>query len=312
MNIDDFHYILAIAEEGGVTKAAKKVFITQPALSQRVKWIENRYQIQIFTRGMDGTHLTRDGECFVKYAQEIINSERNLVRELSDLHDLKTGVLRIGLSQLANSFFLHDLIVSFHEDYPDVKFEFDSGASYQLLPKLLSGKLDLGLFFVDEQTKGVKREFLFDDRLVVIPHMNSHLSEKVYRKEDGRLYIRPEDLSDEPLALPNVGTKVYSLLEEAFEKAGIEPNVQQWSRSYNVLVTIADMGLASAVVLESFLSEDRMKGDCYYIDCDTQLSLAKYVLWPDDYYLTSLAERFIESAKGSWERIQHSISESER
>lgn len=110
MNIDDYRYITTIADLGSFTSATKELFIAQPSLSQRVKYIEDTYNISIFIRDTKGIRLTAEGECFIRYARQILNLENDLQKEHSDIKGHRGNNLRVGTTQLISSPYFDALI----------------------------------------------------------------------------------------------------------------------------------------------------------------------------------------------------------
>ena len=105
-------YILTIYQEGGFTKAAEKLFVSQPSLSASVKRIEEKIGAPIFDRSTNPISLTEVGEEYVKCALNIEEKERNFATYMSDHTNLLTGKLRRGGSSFFSSFVLQPLTIS--------------------------------------------------------------------------------------------------------------------------------------------------------------------------------------------------------
>lgn len=316
MNIDDYRYILTIAEEGSITKAAQKLYITQPALSQRLKVINSNYGVELFTSGSSGIYLTQEGRCFVKYAREILSCEASLRQELADLQGLKTGTLRIGTSQLSNSVFFQAVVAEFHKAFPEIRLDFVEQPSRQLLAQLGSGQIDVGILHngadLLKKTTGhpepVLYEDLFQDRLILIPRAGSELerrAQELCRESGAPPAISPGELADEPLALPDLGTRSCTLFMAICRAGGVTPQINHWSRNYATLSSLAVMGLASAVMLESFLSSSSSRS-MYYFDTAEPDSIPMVIAWPNNQYLSRIAREFITLSK------QHGTQEGPR
>lgn len=298
MNIDDYRYILTIAEEGSITKASKKLYVTQPALSQRVKWIRDMYGIDIFTFDTDGAHLTRDAQCFVKYAQQILNCEENLKQELTDLHDLQDGVLRLGISQLANSYLFQNIVSVFHKKHPSVQLSFTENNSPNLEAALLANKIDIGIFHpLSTPSSKLCYEIIFNDRLILVPRAESPLFQSAYQKDGEPVnVISPNALADEPLALPEVDTRVFEVLSTICQSANVIPHGCYWSKNYAALYCLSTMGVASAIMLESYLSDAQRREVYFYLDTEEVDSIPTAIFWNKDRYLSKIAQEFLRTA----------------
>lgn len=302
MNLEDFRYILAIAEEGSVTKAAKKLYVTQPALSQRIRGIREVYGIDLFCFDSDGAHLTRDGLCFVKYAKQILTAEQNLRQEISDLHELKSGTLRIGASQLASSAYFQDLIAAFHQGYPNVQLKFVEAPSRRVAELLRSNTIDIGVLHSEASLHDLHSEIIFEDRLTVIPRYQSSIKEQARRERQDQksLTLSPLVLANEPLALPEEGTRAYEIVCNIFASYGIVPNIHQWSRNYAALCCLANAGISTTIILESYLSKSQLKAPHCYLESNLVDSVPMLVAWPQDIYLSHAAQAFIKLSRQVW------------
>lgn len=313
MNMDDYRYVLTIAEEGSITKAAQKLYVTQPALSQRLKVINSSYGVELFASGPSGIYLTQEGQCFVKYAKAIQNCEIGLRQELADLQGLKTGMLRIGTSQLSNSTFFQNVVIEFHQIFPHVRLDFVEHPSRHLLTQLNSGQIDIGILHngagllkkVCGHPKPIPFEDLFQDRLIFVPRAGSELERRARElSQEGRadLVISPRELEEEPLALPDFDTCSCKMFMSICQSFNVTPKINHWSRNYATLSSLASMGLASAVMLESFLSSSSSHL-AYHLDTTEKDSIPMVVAWANNQYLSRIAREFIDLSRRQSRRV---------
>ena len=307
MNTDDYKYILAIAEEGSITRAAEKLFITQPALSQRIKHVRKELGIDLFITDKAGIHLTNDGRCLARYAQKILLEEDNMRRELQEMHNMESGSLTIGVSQMSISKYFKNLIIRFHALYPNVKINIMESPSKELRKFLQNGRIDIGILHTSQPHTldgDLHSEFIFHDRLVFLPSTNSNIKKYFYHKNNSVIpYISPQILVNEPLALPESTTEVFSLLSNILQSFNLIPDVQHWSRSYASLTSFAEMGLSNAVLLHSYLGKDIGIGDYSFIDTDQKDNIPTVISWGSDRYVSKIMKQFITIAKDTWTSI---------
>lgn len=298
MNIDDFRYITTIAETGSFTNAAKQLFIAQPSLSQRVKHIEDSYGIIIFIRdSKKGIHLTEEGECFVRYARTILQAEEDLKKEISDMHNLSNSALRIGTSQLINSYLFDKLILLFHNQHPEVHFEFIERPSPVIQQLLAEGEIDIALCYLPVQNPELKYEVVFSDRFVVVPARGSELAQKLEQEATVGGYVDIHLLEDAPFAVGTPGTRLNTYVNTIFEKSHAKPDIQHYSKNFSTLYSIARAGIASTILYESFFDPEKAHEPYYYLNdgVDSDLSIA--VAWRKNTYLRQTANDLIEIAK---------------
>ena len=297
MNIDDFRYITTIAELGSFTGAAQKLFIAQPSLSQRVKYIEKTYGISIFSRNAKGVSLTEEGACFVKYAQAILNSESDLRREIADMHSFDNRILRIGTTQFIRSYFFDALIKRFYMEHPNVQLEIIDGSSIQQQELLASGKTDIAVCYLPVTSKDIKYEVVFEDNYVLVPAKDGTLKEKIEEEMgDSNEPIPISLLNNEVFATAPAGTRLYEYVEGLQEKNNVHFDIQHYVKNYSMLYAIAETGMASTILYESFFDPSKEYMPYYYVD-DEASELQVAVMWRKGAYLQNEARELIRIAK---------------
>ena len=98
MNLKQARYIRTIAQEGGVTAAAKKLYISQPSLSQMLRQIEGELGVELFDRTVQPFRPTYAGECYLRAAQAMLSANEILENEIQQIRQEDRGRLRLGIS----------------------------------------------------------------------------------------------------------------------------------------------------------------------------------------------------------------------
>lgn len=135
-------YIYAVYEEKSFSKAAKRLFISQPSLSATVKRVEERVGYPIFDRSSKPLKLTEVGERYIDAAEQIMSVEKQFSEYVNDWGELQTGRLVLGGSNLYSSWVLPQLMGKFSRRFPQVKMELIEESSAELLLSLQNGKID--------------------------------------------------------------------------------------------------------------------------------------------------------------------------
>ena len=296
MNIDDFRYITTIADLGSFTGAAQKLFIAQPSLSQRVKYIEKTYGISIFSRNTKGVQLTEEGACFVKYAQAILNSENDLRREIADMHSFDNRILRIGTTQFICSWFFDALIKRFYMEHPNVQLEISDGSSTEQQEMLQAGKTDIAICYMPVVSKDLKYEVVFQDNYVLVPAKDGTLGERIASAGLQNEPIPVPFLQDEVFAAAPAGTRLNTYVMSLQEKYDTQIDIQHFVKNYSMLYAIAETGMASTILYESFFDPGKTYMPYYYLD-DESSELQVAVMWRKGAYLQQEAKELIRLAK---------------
>ena len=187
---------LAIANEGSITRAAEVLHITQPALSRQLVQLEKELDCALFVRGKKHMTLTDEGQLLERRAREILSLVALTEDELAAKDELLEGTISIGTGEFISMKRLADLIASFHQRYPNVKFDLLTGIADQVAERLDRGLLDFGLFIEPIEKKAYDYRRMPDtEKWVATMQIDDPLASKQV--------ITAEDLKDRALILPS-------------------------------------------------------------------------------------------------------------
>src|SRR5215210_7059600 len=175
MYIETFKVFCDLAETGSFSKAAGLNSITQSAVSQQIRSLENKFQVTLVERGRRSFSLTAEGTAFLSASREILEVYNHLGDRLHELRNVVAGELRIASIY---SIGLHELPVrlkTFRERFPDVEVHVEYRRSAQVYALVQSGEVDCGLVAYPAKRNGLHCEVFSEDRLVVICHPNHPL-----------------------------------------------------------------------------------------------------------------------------------------
>lgn len=166
----DMRYIYEVYKEGSFSKAAQKLYLTQPTLSIAIRKIEEQYGMPLFDRSTKPLKLTDAGALYIQKIKEIMALEEELACQINDLSSLKSGHIRIGGTQYFNSYVLPSVLEQFALQYPGVRIELREDTSAGIGQLLSDGSVDL-MFSVndmDESLFDLKPVFK-DELLLAVP-----------------------------------------------------------------------------------------------------------------------------------------------
>lgn len=145
MEEKDFELLAILNETQNITRASELLFMTQSALSKRIKAIEKELGIELFSRSRSGIRFTPAGEEVLAHSTEAAKVLEDMRRKLSALHSEICGSIRMGISINFSLFLLPPLLVEFHRKYPKVNLHIQTGQSRNLHKQLLDGSMDLAI-----------------------------------------------------------------------------------------------------------------------------------------------------------------------
>ncbi len=187
MNTRQIEYFLAVANELNFTKAAEKMYVSQTAVTQQIKALEDAIGAQLFARTKKKVALTSAGEAFYLEAPGILEHIEAVFQHTKDAATGMTGTLEIGFSADAKATAFPDRILDFHHHYPNIRLHFSSGNPSDLAARLRNRELDLIVtpIFDDSYLKGISYKVYQRSPLVVVVPIDHRLSHKrrIYRKD---------------------------------------------------------------------------------------------------------------------------------
>lgn len=167
MQISELRMLTVMAEEMNMRKASERLFVSQPALSQRLQSIEKAWGYKIFLRSQRGLTTTPAGERIIEYAKEMVLKEEKIREELSALESEVSGTLRLAVASIIGQHWLPKILKKYVNRYPHAKISLITGWSSEILKSLYEDNVHLGIIRGNPDWKGVKRHLLTDSLYLV-------------------------------------------------------------------------------------------------------------------------------------------------
>lgn len=252
MTSKELLYVKTVAEERSISKAAKKLYMAQPSLSQSIQKLEETLGTQLFHRTPSGLTLTYAGERYCQTASQILKMYENLEQEISDINDLKTGRIQLGITNHLGALVLPVVLPSFRLRCPNVEIEIMEENTAVLEQALLAGALDFAIMHAPKETlqPQLVYELLEDDPFLLAMSPRSPLLDQTVRIRD---YPYPvldlKFLKNEPLILLRKEQRIRQVADAALKKAGIaQPDVILTLKNFETACMLASQGLGTAFV----------------------------------------------------------------
>lgn len=161
-------YFLAVAQHHSFTKAAAALHVSQPALSQQVRQLEESLSAQLFDRSGRTTRLTDAGEVYLRYARRASQELEEGKRAIHDVGDLSRGALRVALTPTFTTYLVGPLVEAFHSRYPNITLNLREIAQEQMEELLLADELDVGVAFEDGHSQDIETQPLLIEALALV------------------------------------------------------------------------------------------------------------------------------------------------
>ncbi|MFF1956796.1 LysR family transcriptional regulator [Streptomyces sp. NPDC058220] len=241
MQFQQLLYFVAVAETRHFTRAAERVHVSQPSLSQQIRALEKELGAELFSRARGNVALTDAGEALLPLARRILADAETARHEVQELVQLRRGRVRLGAPPSLCTGLLPDVLRAFHDLHPGIELLIEESGSHDLVRELARGALDLALVALPLPAPSpalTTVELLHEDLVVV-----SSAAAPAPRRP-----VRIADLQGEPLVMFRHGYDLRELTVAACRAEGFEPSFTVEGGEMDAVLGFVRAGLGVAVV----------------------------------------------------------------
>ena len=291
MNVRQAQYLIAVFEEGSISSAAKRLYITQPALSQTIQMAEKEAGAKIFNRGTSPISLTCAGEKYIAAARKLIALEEDLRREITEIRQETSGRLRVGISTLRSMAILPRVLPRFFRLYPLVELEVEETGSSSMEQLVLGGKVDLALLLSRSQVlEELSYVSLCRERLLLFAGPDTALAKRIPPYTD----ISIDEARAEQFISVHPGHGTRTTQDHMFEEYGMSPRILFETHSVEVARRLAISYNAVALFPETLLSNWIQPTGIYYPILGDQFLRELYFCYGRNSYVPRYMSDFIQ------------------
>lgn len=255
MNIDFELYRVfnEVANTGNITAASERLHISQPAVSKSIKSLEEQLGGSLFVRTKRGVILTEEGRQLYNYIKVAIEYIRNAENKFTDMVNLETGTIKIGISRTLVEYYLLPFLEMFHKDYPNIKIEIITNMASELVPKLRDGLIDMIIANMPMKNQNdVVIEKLVDIQDIFVVNRN-------YNVDSYEIDLK--DLNSYSLILQPKGNNTRDYLDNVLAKYNIYLDPEMVLASYGLVEDMTKIGYGIGYVVEKFVANDLKSGE---------------------------------------------------
>ena len=202
-----------VAELQNITKAARVLHISQPAVTKHIKLLEETLQIPLFVRSGKGMALTEAGLVYLQHVQQIAKAHENVLRQLRAPADVLTGHLRIGCNQTVLSYYLPRMLGQFKTRHPAVICDIMDGNTDTIIGALLDQRLDLALIEGPCRRPEIQIRTFLEDEIIWVASPHDPLAKKKHHAV--------ADILSRPLIVRETGAGGRQFMEQALQQLRI-------------------------------------------------------------------------------------------
>lgn len=246
MDLRQLEYFVEIARTLHFTRTAESLNISQPALSQQIKLLEEELGAPLFDRLGRKVSLTKFGHSFLPYAQQIIFNANQGKTAVHDTMSLKRGQINVGVANGLMSYVMAGTVSSFHKKFPAIRVSLETSRTQAIEKNILTGKYDIGLVNETDNEKDISFIPIFQEELyLVCPKGNKWIKNDSF----------PLELADHlPLILPPADYALRLLIEKEFRKKGLNPKIILEVSDFETIRLLVKSGVGCSFLPDRYLS----------------------------------------------------------
>ena len=308
-------YIYEIYKEKSFTKAAKNLFISQPALSAAVKKVEDDLHIKIFDRSSP-LSLTLEGTAYIKAIEDVYNIKKDFENYVIDVSNLNVGSIRVSGANFISSYVIPKIIVPFSKQHPTINIELVESNSKTLINELISENIDLLIDYNSDENLIESYPLFSETILLCIPrhfNINSKLSDYSFSSEDIRNNIHLSDntkkiklneLKDESFLMLKSGNSMNRHGFNMCSECGFEPQVSIYFDQLMTSYNMASSGLGICFITDTLVKEVAPHDNLLYYKIDSEYAKRTvYLLHKKKGYINKVIREFMNTASKVYKNI---------
>lgn len=259
-----YRYVYAIYREGNFTKAAQKLFISQPSLSVAIQNIEKKVGAPLFDRSGAKIELTEIGREYIAAAEQIIRTEQEFSKRIHDIYGLETGELSVGGTNYLCSYVLPRIMNRFASRYPKINVTLVEGNSENLRQMIEREELDIVIDSFEEDMQTLRGFPLVSEKILLCVPSERPINRELmqYRISPDSIYSGAIDLDavssvpiqrfqNEDFVLLKSGNDMFKRAMKIFNNGNVTPRVQFSVDQLNISFALAESGMASCFATDT-------------------------------------------------------------
>ena len=289
MDIRTLRYFVEVVRQQSFTRAAEKLYVTQPTISKMLKNLEDELNCTLLIRDGRKLLMTDTGQVVFERGLAILDEFRQLEAELSDINHLNKGVLRLGIPPMVGML-MAGPIGLFRQRYPGVELKISEFGGLTVQQAVMNGELDLAMTALPvEEESALTTLPLFSHPLcVLVPRSGEWLEQTS---------VSPTQLAAHPLLIYNEDFALSRQLMQLFARHDVKPRIAVRSGQWDFLAAMVQAGVGVAILPEPIcrkLDEKTLR----WIPLESELRWQLGMIWREGVYLSHSAQAWLKCCEG--------------
>ena len=286
MELDQVAAFLEVARQQSFSRAAEKLYRTQPAISAQIRSLEQEFGQKLFDRLGRRIFLTPSGEVLFEYGEKLLALHRETLQRVREAQGAVAGKLIVGANEATCLYVLPQVFAEFKRNYPQVGISVYRSFSHKILQKMAESEVDVGIVTLPVSQNNLKVVPIFEDELHVVVPAGHPLAK--------RASVKIEDLVKEPLIFPK-GGHTRELLERLFRKYRKQLQISMELASVESIKKFVGAGLGISLLSRSYAEMEMRSGVLKLIPLQgIELRRKLALVYRTDRHLSRAAQAFAE------------------
>jgi len=283
MDLRQLEIFVQVARRGSFTGAANALHMAQPAVSIAIKKLEQELALPLLNRGDRKVSLTPEGEVLLRHADTLLRQANNALLEMTELHQLKRGIVTIGVPGMVGSYYFPPILMAFKSRYPELKIRVVEGGTREILGSIKRGELDMGIVISSDIPSSMHSRPVLREEMVACVAVDHPLA------ESGT--ISYQRFFAEDLALFREDYFHREIINKMAEQVGLTPKVAFETNLINLIKTIVKQGFAISTLLRMVIKDEP---DIVPLSFSEPIFLELSVAWQKSTYLSRANQAFVD------------------
>ncbi len=259
VNFELYRIFFVVANAQNITKAANELMISQPAISKAIKNLEDQLGGQLFVRTKRGVVLTDEGQEFYNYIKHAMEYIANAENKFTDLINLESGSIRIGVSTTLTREFLLPYLKDFHKQYPKIDIQINTSLASELINKLKNGLIDMVILNLPSKRDN-------DLEIIECKEVHDYFVVNENYKDLVNKSLTWEDLNNYPLILQAKGANTRTFIDNFAKELNVmlKPNMEL--ASYTLVVEFTKIGLGIGYATKEYIEKEIQNKELFILD----------------------------------------------
>lgn len=290
LNLAQLQLFITVARVKSFTRAAHLLHLTQPAVSNQIRALEEYYGTSLFTRSKQGVELTPAGQVMYKHARQILSVYESMERALDELAEPANQQLALGASASVGNYVLICTIWTFQEKYPKAKIGLKVANYSEIIEMVKDSQIDVGIIEGPPPSDpDMENSSLLTDKLVGIVAANSHWQ--------GRKCLERDDFLQNPLIIREKGSAMRQYVEVVLNNLDLKltdiPKVIELG-SLDAVKSAVEKGLGISICSQIAVKKELHNGLLMQLPIASLSNSVPYtIIWRKSKYHSALTQRFL-------------------